>query len=209
MQKFSFDLRNLKTVTYHELDFRWGSENYKLLLERLKTSSRYEKVVFGDQFKEAPYFQIQHMRNEYAEHDRIINQLYKGTFQMRHQQSQELYEYLEAIYKVPIKKHVSGERFIKTQKYGVVVFPTDMIEEVEESVAQHLVVAITADGEFKTYLVLTTHTDASKLCEPLVKARCDFFKYYEVVKEKYPEFAHEQLDLLETSFLDIIDNKEK
>ena len=106
MQKFSFDLRNLKTVTYHELDFRWGSENYKLLLERLKTSSRYEKVVFGSQFKYLPYSLIQSIRDDYAEHDRIINQLYKGTFQMRHQQSEELYEYLEAIYKVPLRKYI-------------------------------------------------------------------------------------------------------
>lgn len=36
-------------------------------------------------------------------------------------------------------------------------------------------------------------TDASKFCQPLSYARYDFFRYYELVKEKYPAFAEEQL----------------
>lgn len=206
MQKISFDLRTLKTVTYHELDFKWSADHYKLLIERLKTSSRYEKVVFGEEFKQRTYTAIQYMRDEYAKHDRIINQLYKGTFQMRHQQSQELYEYHEAIYKVPIKKYLRGEHIIRTKLFGLIVIPNYLWETLEESVAQHLVVAITADGEFKTYLVLVHHTEASKLCEPLIKARCDFFKYYEIVKEKYPDLAHEQLELLEDQYMNVIDD---
>lgn len=198
MHKISFDLTNLKVVTYYELDFTWGADNYQKLLDHLKSASRYEKVVFGDQFKATDYDMIRHMRDQYAEHDREINQFYKGTFQMRHQQSQELYDQLEVIYKVPVRKYIAGKRYIQTQKYGVVVFPEELQPAVKEAIARDVVVAITKDGEFKTYLVLTSHTEASNFCQPMVNARYDFIKYYDLVKDKYPELAELHFKGLQT-----------
>lgn len=206
MEQYTFTTSKLQQFTYVEVSFKWNEDHRQTLAEWLKKSAHYMNMFYPD-FKETPYSKIMDKRSQIANIHPEINK-FKGTMYIRHGQPQDLYDKFIAIYKVPRKTFEMGATAVVTQKFGKIPLPAEVREMNPERNGVEVLVALNTDGEMQTFLIVKSKADGKDFCEPLVKARCDFFKYYEVVKEKYPEFAQEQLDLLETSFLDIIDNKE-
>lgn len=207
MEQYTFTTSKLQQFTYVEVSFKWNEDHRQTLVEWLKKSAHYINMFYPD-FKETPYSKIMEKRSQIANIHPEINK-FKGTMYIRHGQPQDLYDKFIAIYKVPRKTFEMGATTVVTQKFGKIPLPSEVREMNPERNCVEVLVALNTDGEMQTFLIVKSKADGKDFCEPLVKARCDFFKYYEVVKEKYPDFAREQLDLLETSFLDIIDNKEK
>lgn len=204
MEQYTFTTSKLQRFTYIEVPFKWNEQYRQALSEWLKKSAHYMNMFYPD-FKEMPYSQIMDKRSMIANIHPEINK-FKGTMYIRHGQPQDLYDKFIAIYKVPRKTFEMGATEVITQKYGKIPLPSVVREMNPERNAVEVLVALNTDGEMQTFLIVKSKADGKDFCEPLAKARCDFFKYYEVVKEKYPDFACEQLELLEESYLAVIDD---
>lgn len=189
----SFTYLNTKreTITYHDLDIVWTKEHKERLMRHLKQFDRYQRMI-GKPINSKPYRDIRNIRDEYIASGEKGMITYKGTFQLRAYQPDELYESIVTIYKVPIEKYRQGQ-YVVTDGFGHIALPEHIRKIVIESRSVQLVVALTTNGEFKTYLITVTPSEYTALITPMVTVRWEYVRLLKRISHENPELVREEI----------------
>lgn len=198
MEKFTFQsVTGFREVTYYEINFKWNEEHLQTLLDYLTRFSQLE-LIFSDQLNHLNYqqlmaererYEIEHPNPELKNPEKSLKEFY-GTFQMRAWQPDEIYDKFQSIYKL----HLKGRRIasLSTKEAGVVSVP----EELHELGKPNVVVALTVEGELKTYLVIDTRRVETL---EFVEATQILFKFINGVESLMKENPTDTLELIEDS----------
>lgn len=189
-------------MTYYEIENpNWSPEAYNKLIQSLLEFGEVQNI-FSRPLNELDYnltlipererYEIEHPNPELKNPEKSLKDFY-GTCQTRALQPTEVYNKFQTIYKVASEKY-HGEEVLITKHHGELDIP----EELRETPKFTIVVALTTEGEFKTYLVDMRETEDSHLCEALSKMTYGFVQHYREVKLLYPEFAETQRKLIES-----------
>lgn len=207
MKKIQFTTNTAKLSTYYEIDVVWNAKQKVEFVGQLAQMRRLQNII-PEPLNAIPYKKLLARRGQYEEETGESLKPFYGSFQLRAWQSDEVYQMFTTIYKVPLKMYKYTSH-LTMQDGRTIPLSADIVKDLQSVDSVYLMVALTPDGELKTYVISMQATEESNMRDPFIRARASIVKETSNLVPLMPEYVKTEIPLLIQELLGIIDQEEK